>query len=850
MSSGGWPITSHRCDHRRQQRIYGWIKSSSDPQQTSASSGGTGKQTNLYEYDRNGQQTKWTRDTQIANEPPRVATRSYYPNGLLALRLANRTGVANSLRGSAFYYNPNQSLASVVDCDGGCGTSYETKFTYDGVERPTLVNETRNNKDTRLAYDLNGNVVTRQTDGNFANGSYTGGKTTTITFNGADRQQTMDVQLAGDNLTRHSTFDYWPSGDLATRTTPNDTTERRYYLGNGDLTSLVRSKAGGATTTTDYTYDADGNRTRDERGTYSYNSRDQLVRWTRGSDQPNPGKIVDYTVDATGAVKAVNDQALGTTTSVYSFGRIATQTATPVGGTASTSTYKYNGFGDLIEVDGQDGQPTQLYAYDPFGRLTCQAAPTGSTNTDCNASGAATKYTYDGFDRRDKTTYPSGEVWNHHYVATSNALSREKSSTNAAERSYDYDTGLDPQTLRQARVSGTTTTSTTRSYAQAGDRSVLGLITDSNGAVANTETYYADPYGVPQSSGATPALSADAANNPLRYGGAGTYFDQLATNYQYPAREYRPAIQRFLTQDRYEAARGDVNLASEPLTSDRYAFGGGDPVNRVERDGHRPLADTPDKQRELDASIQAQGYSPAGGGGYNPAFKAQGRRTLRTIREERRIATAKRRTASALAPAINRDYCHHGELCSAEDDKANAAKIYDALLSDQDLRQLNLRQSYSYEDTDAFGDLLFVTAPLAGSLVRVAAAFGSEAVNALRAARGGAAGSRALVHQTYPSHGGFAGWWSRAENLKPGTVIDRYGPDGGRYFSPRGTPFEKRGLPPSARERSYRQYEVLKDLPVDAGLVEPVFGPGLGIQYRSSMSARDLVRGGYLREIR
>ncbi len=43
---------------------------------------------------------------------------------------------------------------------------------------------------------------------------------------------------------------------------------------------------------------------------------------------------------------------------------------------------------------------------------------------------------------------------------------------------------------------------------------------------------------------------------------------------------------RFLTQDRYEAADGDLNLQVDPLTQNRYAFAGGNPVSNVEFDGH------------------------------------------------------------------------------------------------------------------------------------------------------------------------------------------------------------------------------------------------------------------------
>ena len=57
------------------------------------------------------------------------------------------------------------------------------------------------------------------------------------------------------------------------------------------------------------------------------------------------------------------------------------------------------------------------------------------------------------------------------------------------------------------------------------------------------------------------------------------------------SRPYRPEIGRFLVQDRFEDSRGDLNLESDPLTQNPYAFAGGNPANRVEWDGHSFLDD-------------------------------------------------------------------------------------------------------------------------------------------------------------------------------------------------------------------------------------------------------------------
>jgi hypothetical protein len=95
--------------------------------------------------------------------------------------------------------------------------------------------------------------------------------------------------------------------------------------------------------------------------------------------------------------------------------------------------------------------------------------------------------------------------------------------------------------------------------------------------------------------------------------------------------------------------------------------------------------------------------------------------------------------------------------------------------------------------------------------------------------------------------------------LKSGEKIDRYGgyiDDETGKFIDRGTftakpdvPFEKRALPISTKEKPYKVYEVVKDLPhVQEGEVIPWFGqPGGGMQYELPMSVNDLIKKGYLK---
>lgn len=87
--------------------------------------------------------------------------------------------------------------------------------------------------------------------------------------------------------------------------------------------------------------------------------------------------------------------------------------------------------------------------------------------------------------------------------------------------------------------------------------------------------------------------------------------------------------------------------------------------------------------------------------------------------------------------------------------------------------------------------------------------------------------------------------------LQPGTVLDRFGENGGRFLSPAGTPFDARALSPDSLSAPYKAFEVLRPLPVQAGEIAPVFGmPGGGTQFfTGGARVSDLIRDGFLREL-
>jgi len=99
----------------------------------------------------------------------------------------------------------------------------------------------------------------------------------------------------------------------------------------------------------------------------------------------------------------------------------------------------------------------------------------------------------------------------------------------------------------------------------------------------------------------------------------------------------------------------------------------------------------------------------------------------------------------------------------------------------------------------------------------------------------------------YPKNNGFLDT-PEFIDLQPGQVIDRYGDETGRFFSPEGTPIENRSLHPSTNTNSYNSFEVVKPFPVQSGTVAPYYGqPGGGVQFYSpNLNTQQLLNSGFI----
>ncbi len=601
-----------------------------------------------YDYDKAGNQILWESENSDTAEGRKI-TRTFYPSGQLATRKGQRAVEdTHTTRTYSYFYNPNRSLIRMDDTNPARPAGQETRsttFTRDAAEREQIVNETwATGEDTRFVYDEAGNVTRRQTDGrwNASTSTYVdsaGGrddaKTTDFTYDRLEREKTMDT-TQGSDPSRGVDRDYWPSGELQRKTilkpgTNNNIDEYRFFTSRGEVSKIRRQKVGESGFQKDqgYSYDANGNRTEDERGEHEFNARDQLAKWMRSVDHKvasKQGTEVTYLLNATGAIEKKTDEALPGSgnddeiTYTYSDGDRGTRLA-KVEDKDTIQTYTHDDFGSVIRVqsklkddntvfppledvpdadqlppacEGRMGgadKDTTLYCFDEFERMVTARGSGVGKETGI--------YDYDGFDRRDSkieriknptTGVHTDRSRDFSYVGSSRSLSKEIAH-DGRTLYYDYNSAGEREGQSRAPA-GQTEPTVYRSYGKDANGSVEA-IEEENGTVPDDNEYVYDPYGDRDNTptGATDpdqGLSGSAQDNPFRY--EGFYLDSGVKTYDMQARQYRPDTGRFLSQDRFAAAGGDINLQSDPLTQNRYAFAGGNPINNIEFDGHDPHA--------------------------------------------------------------------------------------------------------------------------------------------------------------------------------------------------------------------------------------------------------------------
>jgi RHS repeat-associated protein len=420
-----------------------------------------------------------------------------------------------------------------------------------------------------------------------------------------------------------STWDYFDNGKLRHMETRNgsDTVTESHDVGyldsnnvyiDGNRTSdhYVLQRADGSTATTctpGLPCDAQ----------YQYDARDRLIQY-----QPRAGHQTTYALDE--PAKLIGDTTIraGNITTETKDGqttsrRYTGQQLTDLTAGSATAKYWYdpNGNVDCVTTSAgsqsncspSDGTtPSNLiadYGYDYLNRMSTSRLYSGTTQTDTS------KYTYDALDRTTKETEDhagttNDRTTNFDYQGLTNLVTQEQQSGGAdpQTKTYAYDSyGHRISLTDKDNNAGTTDTYT---YGTDVHGSVSQLITDSGKVKAS---YGYDPYGGTDSpstdsqSLTTGDTNAQAPLNPYRFSNkrldSGTAPSTPlaapagAPQYDMGARRFGPDLAKFIQQDTFASSLGNLGLALDPLTQNRYSLAGGNPISYVEFDGHMVLAD-------------------------------------------------------------------------------------------------------------------------------------------------------------------------------------------------------------------------------------------------------------------
>jgi len=455
---------------------------------------------------------------------------------------------------TSFGYDPNGNLTSVTDAN-----NHTTQFVFDNMDRASTRKDALLNQES-YQYDPNGNL-SQFTDRR--------SKVTTYNFDGLDR-----LTLAGYGMVSgpayESTVGYtYDAGNRPKQTVDSlSGTIMRTYDDLDRLKSETTPQG-----VVNYTYDNGGRRaSMTVQGqapvTYTFDNSNRLGQIMQGSSTvqftydngnrrttmtlPN-GIVASYTYDTTSQLTAL----------VYSKG------STPIGGLA----YGYDAAGHRTSLSGTlaainlplavsvtgynannqlTGWGTANLFYDLNGNMTSDG--THSFTWDARNrlkqidNGSTASFLYDPFGRRvNKTVLGTSTSFLYDGVNLVQEISGVTPIANLLTG------GLDENFSR-------TDSSGTSSFLRDALGSTLAL-TDSSGVSQTSYTY--DPFG-------TSTVSGAGSTNSFAYAGremdaTGLYFNR--------ARYYNPKIQRFVSEDPFGLAGGDLSL---------YAYAGNGPVNSAD----------------------------------------------------------------------------------------------------------------------------------------------------------------------------------------------------------------------------------------------------------------------------
>lgn len=453
---------------------------------------------------------------------------------------------------------------------------------YNGLNQLSQVVEKLNNtvkNTTTYTYNPNGDPLTRGHDRQNA----------TFDYNNRDLVEKVTNTETGKSP-KVTNYGYTVRGLLQTETKPNGNIVTHTYNQDASLATQIEKKSSGVLVAQHLIdYNANGHRIRDDAKiqnaddqtkylhhiyAYGYDPQDRIAKVEKKTPTGTVAETETYTHDAN---SNVINQNVGNAEINYSYDRNRLQTAAVVGG--ATAHYNYDPFGRLnTVVAGGTDKILESYKYDGFDRTLEHK----STN-DAGVSKTST-YKYDPLDRTQAKT-ADGKTTTFDYLGLTDKVVAEEVA-GALSRTYTYDAWGQ----RLGQIKHDTATPQESYYGYNVHSDVETLTTEGGGTRA---TYGYTAYGNDDKEAFTgidkPSVTQPDAEPYNFYRYNGKRWDANSKSYDMGFRDYSPGLNRFLTRDTYNGALADLGLGADPWTGNRYAFTGGNPISRIEHDGHRPI---------------------------------------------------------------------------------------------------------------------------------------------------------------------------------------------------------------------------------------------------------------------
>ena len=490
----------------------------------------------------------------------------------------------------SYLYDPNGNLTTIQDTSPGA-TIDNYDITYTGLNQVDTVTEQavgQPKHTTHYTYDPNGNADSRTHDG----------KPSSYVYNPRDLVATVNnFDSASDPSPQTTTYTYTPRGQRLQQTKGNGNTVDSAYFLDGLLQHQLEKKPSGALVSEHtYEYDANANKTKDTAKimnadnhsaymqrvqTSGFDPRDRIASLTK--TDPSTGATVESESYVHDANNNVISQTVKNVPTTFTYDRNRLVSAVIAG---SSTGYNYDPFGRLDTVTSAAGQILERHTYDGFDRET-ETQKVGSTGVN-----TTTRYTYDPLDRTASRTANAGsaseKTTTYNYLGISNDVLSEQVGAQI-QKSYQYS----PWGELLSQVKHNSDGTSEESFYGYNSHTDVETLTDQNGDTRATYGYTA--FGQNDESSFTGVDKPDA-QNPTKepynfYRFNAKRWDPATGGYDMGFRNYDPGLNRFVTRDMYNGALDDLNLTTDPFTSNRYAFGGGNPLSSIEIDGHLSFGD-------------------------------------------------------------------------------------------------------------------------------------------------------------------------------------------------------------------------------------------------------------------